>query len=62
VLIGIYLGLGIAQVTITGILGPTVGVVLGALVGILVNSLALTLVTLSYHRFKEAATSVVPAD
>lgn|GEM_PF-1949241 len=62
VLIAIYIGLGVVQVTVAGILGPTIGIVLGALVGIIVNSLALTLVTLSYHRFKEAATRVVPVE
>jgi hypothetical protein len=62
VLVGIYIGLGIVQVTIAGGLGAGVGIVLGALVGIIVNALALTLVTLSYHRLKEAATRLVPVD
>ena len=62
VLVGIYIGLGIVQVTIAGALGAGLGIVLGALVGIVVNALALTLVTLSYHRLKEAATRLVPVD
>ena len=62
VLVGIYIGLGIVQVTIAGALGAGIGIVLGALVGIVVNALALTLVTLSYHRLKEAATRLVPVD
>ncbi len=62
VLVGIYLGLGIVQVSIAGALGPAIGIVLGALVGIIVNSLALTLVTLSYHRFKEASTELALVD
>jgi hypothetical protein len=52
VLIAIYLMLGVAQVIVVGILGELVGIVLGALIGIAINSLALTLVTLSYHRIK----------
>ena len=62
VLVAVYIGLGIVQVSFAGILGPAIGIVLGALVGIIVNSLALTLVTLSYHRFKETATRVAPVD
>jgi len=62
VLIAIYIGLGIVQVIFAGILGSAVGVFLGALVGIIVNSLALTLVTSSYHRFKDAATRVATVE
>lgn len=62
VLVGIYIGLGIVQASFAGALGPTIGIALGALVGIIVNSLALTLVTLSYHRFKDAATQLAPVD
>jgi hypothetical protein len=61
-LVGIYLGLGIVQVSFAGALGPAIGIALGALVGIIVNSLALTLVTLSYHRLKDAATRLAPVD
>jgi hypothetical protein len=56
VLVAIYIGLGIVQVTVAGAMGTGVGILLGALVGIIVNSLALTLVTLSYHRLAAAAT------
>lgn len=52
VLIAIYLVLGVVQVIVVGILGELVGIVFGALIGIAINSLALTLVTLSYHRIK----------
>lgn len=62
VLVGVYIGLGIVQVVFAGILGSTIGIVLGALVGIIVNALALTLVTLSYHRFKDAATQLAPVE
>lgn len=62
VLVAIYIGLGIVQVSFAGIFGSAIGIVLGALVGIIVNSLALTLVTASYHRFKEAATRVAAVD
>jgi len=61
-LVAIYIGLGIVQVSFAGTLGPTIGIVLGALVGIIVNSLALTLVTLSYHRLKDASTQLAPVD
>jgi hypothetical protein len=62
VLVGIYIGLGIVQVTLAGMLGAGIGVLLGALVGIIINSLAMTLVTLSYHRLAAAATGVAPVD
>ncbi len=61
VLIAVYIGLGVIQVTLTAILGGVVGVVAGALIGIFINALALTLVTLSYHRLKSAATGLVAA-
>lgn len=51
-LIAIYIVLGVAQVIVVGILGNMIGIVLGALIGIAINSMALTLVTLSYHRIK----------
>ena len=60
VLIAVYIGLGVVQVVIAGMLGGAVSVALGALIGIGVNALALTLVTLSYHRLKDAATRLVP--
>lgn len=62
VLVAIYIGLGLVQVSFAGALGPAIGVLLGALVGVIVNSLALTLVTLSYLRFKDAATQLAPVD
>ena len=52
VLIAIYIVLGVFQVIVVGILGNMIGIVLGALIGIAINSMALTLVTLSYHRIK----------
>jgi hypothetical protein len=55
VLIAIYIVLGVAQVIVVGILGEMIGLLLGALIGIAINSMALTLVTLSYHRIKAAA-------
>lgn len=60
VLIAIYVGLGVVQVAIAEMLGAFIGLAFGALIGIAVNALALTLVTLSYHRFKDAATAPVP--
>jgi len=55
VLLAIYVGLGVVQLIVVGILGDMVGIVLGALIGIAINSLALTLVTLTYHRIKPGA-------
>lgn len=52
VLLAIYIGLGVVQLVVVGVLGDMVGIVLGALIGIAINSLALTLVTLTYHRIK----------
>lgn len=60
VLVAIYIGLGVIQVALAGMLGAAVGLALGAFIGIAVNALALTLVTLSYHRFKDASTRLVP--
>jgi hypothetical protein len=57
VLIGIYIALGVVQVVLASLLGTSIGLLLNALVAILVNSLALTLVTLSYHRIRAAAAS-----
>jgi hypothetical protein len=58
VLLAVYVGLAVVQVILDPLIGAALGVVLGAMIGVAVNALALTLVTLSYHRFKEAA---VPA-
>jgi hypothetical protein len=55
VLLAVYIGLAVVQVVLDPLLGAPLGIVLGAAIGIAVNALALTLVTLSYHRFKEAA-------
>lgn len=52
VLIAIYIVLSVVQLIVVGILGDVIGIVLGALIGIAINAMALTLVTLSYHRIK----------
>lgn len=57
VLLAVYVGLAVVQVILDPLIGAALGIVLGALIGVAVNALALTLVTLSYHRFKEAAVS-----
>ena len=62
VLVAIYIGLGVIQVMFAGILGDAIGIAFGALIGIAINALALTLVTLSYHRLKAAATSLAVVD
>jgi hypothetical protein len=56
VLLAVYIALAVVQVVLDPLLGAALGIVLGAAIGIAVNALALTLVTLSYHRFKDAAT------
>jgi len=51
-LLAVYLGLVLAQMLLTAILGPAIGIALGAVVAIAMNALGLTVVTLSYHRLR----------
>lgn len=54
-LIALYIVLGIAQVAIATVFGAGIDLLTGAVIGIATNALALAIITLSYHRFREAA-------